>query len=103
MKAIAEAPARLEVETYRRLEQEFVAVAKPEDLRDEDRAVYDQVRAKPYGVCGRCRYGGGCQSCDEDKAWDFACRMTLWHTASEVLRPKAKPRGRPKAKPKAAA
>ena len=37
-----------------------------------------------------------CEACDEEKAWDFACRSTLWHTADEALRPKTKPRGRPK-------
>ena len=93
---IAEAPARLSVEAYVALEEEFIAVAKPEDLRQEDRELYEAVRGTGLGVCARCRLLSGCQSCDEVKAWGFACRNTLWHTASEVLRPKAKPRGRPK-------
>lgn len=93
---IAEAPARLDVEAYVALEDEFIAVAKPEDLREEDRELYEAVRGTGLGVCARCKWQSGCQSCDEVKAWGFACRSTLWHTASEALRPKAKPRGRPK-------
>ena len=93
---IAEAPERLEVEAYRLLEDEFIAVAKPEDLRDEDRELYEAVRGVGLGVCARCKWLSGCPSCDEGKAWGFACRSTLWNTASEAVRPKAKPRGRPK-------
>ena len=96
MQRIAEAPARLETETYRALEDEFIAVAKPEDLRPEDREVYEAVRDSGLGICSRCRWMSGCQSCDEDKAWGFACRSTLWHTAHEAVRPKARPKGRPK-------
>ena len=96
MARIAEAPARLEVEAYVQLEAEFIAVAKPEDLREEDRELYEAVRGSGLGICARCRWLSGCQSCDEVKAWGFACRSTLWHTASEAVRPKAKPRGRPK-------
>ena len=99
---IAEAPVRLEPAAYVALEEEFIAVATVEDLRLQDREKYEEVRGSPLGVCARCRWLSGCQSCDEAKAWAWACRMTLWHTASEALRPKAKPRGRPKAKPKAA-
>ena len=93
---IAEAPARLEREAYVALEEEFIAVAKPEDLREIDKAKYEAVRASGLGLCARCRWQFGCQSCDEEKAWSFACRSTLWHTANEAVRPKAKPRGRPK-------
>ena len=93
---IAEAPARLERAAYLRLEEEFIAVAKVEDLRAEDRVQYEMVRGEGLGVCARCRWVSGCQSCDERKAWGFACRSTLWHSADEALRPKAKPRGRPK-------
>jgi len=93
---IAAAPVRLEREAYVALEEEFIAVAKPEDLRPQDREMYEAVRGSRMGVCARCRWLSGCQSCDEAKAWSFACRSTLWHTASEALRPKAKPRGRPK-------
>ena len=96
MQRIAEAPARLETETYRALEDEFIAVAKPEDLRPEDMEVYEAVRDSGLGICSRCRWMSGCQSCDEDKAWGFACRSTLWHTAHEAVRPKARPKGRPK-------
>ena len=96
MQRIAEAPERLEAEAYRALEAEFIAVAKPEDLRSEDRESYEAVRGTGVGLCARCRWMSGCQSCDEEKAWGFACRSTLWHTAPEDLRPKARPRGRPK-------
>ena len=95
-KKIAEAPARLDPKTYEALEDAFIAVAKPEDLRKQDREAYEAVRGVGLGVCARCRWLSGCQSCDEAKAWSFACRSTLWHTACEALRPKAKPRGRPK-------
>jgi len=93
---VAEAPARLEKEAYLALEDEFIAVAKLEDLRSEDRKFYEGVRAVNVGVCSRCRWVSGCHSCDEVKAWGFACRSTLWNTAHEAVRPKAKPRGRPK-------
>ena len=96
MQRIAEAPARLETEAYRALEDEFIAVAKPEDLRPEDREVYEAVRGSGLGICSRCRWMSGCQSCDEVKAWELAYRSTLWHTAHEDLRPKARPKGRPK-------
>ena len=96
MQRIAEAPARLETKAYEVLEDEFIAVAKPEDLRQEDRDMYEAVRGTGLGLCGRCRWRSGCQSCDEVKAWAFACRSTLWHTAHEAVRPKAKPKGRPK-------
>ena len=96
MQRIAEAPVRLEKEAYQALEDEFTAVAKPEDLRPEDRHIYELVRGTGVGVCSRCNFVTGCQSCDEGKAWDFACRSTLWHTAHEAVRPKAKPKGRPK-------
>ena len=91
-----EAPARLEVAAYQTLEDEFIAVAKLEDLREQDRKLYEAVRSSGVGVCSRCRWQSGCHSCDEEKAWGFACRSTLWNTASEAVRPKAKPRGRPK-------
>lgn len=93
---IAEAPARLEKEAYLGLEDEFIAVAKLEDLRAEDRKFYEEVRAVNVGVCSRCRWVSGCHACDEAKAWGYACRSTLWNTAHEAVRPKAKPRGRPK-------
>ena len=93
---IAEAPARLERKAYLDLEDEFIAVAKPEDLREIDRTKYETVRASGLGLCSRCRWRSGCDSCDEEKAWAFACRSTLWNTAHEAVRPKAKPRGRPK-------
>ena len=93
---LAEAPVRLERQAYLQLEEEFVAVAKPEDLRPEDRLAYEAVKGSVLRVCARCRWVSGCQSCDEDKAWSWACRQTLWHTAHEAVRPKAKPKGRPK-------
>ena len=93
---IAEAPARLESKAYEALEKEFIAVAKPEDLREIDRKKYEAVRASGLGLCSRCKWKSGCDSCDEEKAWGFYCRSTLWHTANEALRPKAKPKGRPK-------
>ena len=96
MQRAAEAPARLEIEEYRVLEDEFVALAKPEDLRPEDRKIYETVRGRGPGLRSRCHYMSGCPSCDEDKAWGSACRSTLWHTVDEAMRPKAKPKGRPK-------
>ena len=96
MQRIAEAPARLGIPAYRALEDEFIAVAKPEELRSEDREIWEAVRGTGFGLCGRCHWMNGCDKCDEDKAWDFACRSTLWHTADEALRPSAKPKGRPK-------
>ena len=95
-KKLAEAPARVEPEAYVALEDQFIAVAKLEDLREEDRKVYEAVKGTGVGVCSRCRWSSGCHSCDEVKAWGFACRSTLWHSADAVVRPKAKPRGRPK-------
>ena len=80
---IAEAPARLEVEAYVQLEDEFIVVAKPGDLREEDRMLYEAVRGAGLGICARCKWLSGCHSCDELKAWGFACRSTLWHTAHE--------------------
>ena len=93
---LAEAGERLQNKTYLDLEDEFVASAKLEDLRPEDRDNYEKVRGSGLGICARCRFLSGCQSCDEHKAWSFACRSTLWHTADLAVRPKAKPRGRPK-------
>ena len=96
MQRIAEAPARLEKKAYRALEGELIAVAKPEDLRPVDRTIYEAARGTGLGICDRCRWWAGCQSCDEVKAWGYACRSTLWHTAHEAVRPKARPKGRPK-------
>ena len=93
---MAEAPKRLQREAYMQLEAEFTAVAKPEDLREQDRLNYEEVKGSVLGVCARCRWVSGCPSCDEAKAWSWACRQTLWHTANEAVRPKAKPKGRPK-------
>ena len=96
MQRIAEAPARLDTVAWRALEDEFIAVAKPEDLRPEDILLYEAVRVTGLGICSRCRWMSGCPSCDDAKAWGHACRTTLWHTANEALRPKARPKGRPK-------
>ena len=93
---IAEAPARLERKAYEALEKEFIAVAKPEDLREIDRKKYEAVKAEGLWICSRCKWMSGCEKCDEFKAWSFYCRSTLWHTANEALRPRAKPKGRPK-------
>ena len=98
MQKIAEAPAMLAEEAYRSLENEFIAVAKPEDLRTEDKEAWEFVKKAGLGFCSRCHWLSGCDRCDERKAWDFACRSTLWHTADETLRPKAKPKGRPQKK-----
>ena len=95
-KLLVEASARMEKEAYRALEDEFSAVAKPEDLRKEDTEMYENVRDEGLSVCGRCRWRFGCEECDEVKAWSFACRATLWNTACEAVRTKAKPKGRPK-------
>ena len=69
-------------------------LAKPEELRSEDREIWEAVKGKGFGLCGRCSWTTGCEKCDEVKAWGYACRSTLWHTADEALRPRAKPRGR---------
>ena len=79
-----------------KLEEEFIRVAKLEDLRPEDRNLYHSCTRA--GVCARCKWMTGCDSCDEEKAWGFACRSTLWHTADAALRPMRKPRGRPKSR-----
>ena len=51
-KKIAEAPVRLERESYLALEDELIAVAKPEDLRLQDREVFEGVKgARPGCVC----------------------------------------------------
>ena len=67
---LAEAPARVEKKAYVALENEFIAVAVLEDLREEDRADYEKVRTINAGICSRCNWERGCQSCDEAKAWD---------------------------------
>ena len=95
-KKVVEAPERLESKAYVALEEQFIAVAQLEDLREEDRKAFEAVRDFGVGVCSRCRWSSGCHSCDEDKAWGFYCRSTLWNLADEAVRPKAKPRGRPK-------
>ena len=92
---IAEAHVRLQQERYVALEEEFINVAEPEDLRLQDRAMFEAAKGLSIGVCARCRYTSGCQSCDEAKAWSYACRSTLWHPASEDMRPKSKPKERP--------
>jgi hypothetical protein len=63
-KKIAEAPERLDTKTYEALEEAFIAVAKLEDLREQDRATYEAVRGVGMGICARCRWSSGCQSCD---------------------------------------
>ena len=96
MQKIAEAPARLDVRDNQALEEEFIAVAHLDDLRVEDKLLFEKVKAFETGVCARCRWETGCLSCDAAKAWAYACRSTLWNTAHEAVRPKAKPKGRPK-------
>ena len=93
---LASGTERLEVQAYVEAEVEFMAVAKAEDLRPEDRAQFEKVKAEGVGICSRCRFRSGCASCDEEKAWEFACRNTLWAAAAEAVRPARKPRGRPK-------
>ena len=41
---LAEAPAILETEAYRQLEDEFIAVANPEDLRLVDRQLWETCK-----------------------------------------------------------
>ena len=96
MQRIAEAPARLGTAAYIAIEDEFIRVAELEDLRPEDRNLYHSCTRA--GVCARCKWMTGCDSCDEEKAWGFACRSPLWHTADEAVRPMRKPRGRPKSR-----
>ena len=95
---LASGTKRLEVQAYVEAEVEFMAVAKAEDLRPEDRAQFEKVKVEGVGICSRCRWISGCASSDEDEAWDFACRNTLWAAAAEAVRPGRKPRSRPKGK-----
>ena len=95
---LAAVPDQLETKAYVEVENEFIAVASVEDLRPEDRKQFEHVKENGLGLCARCKWKSGCLSCDGEKAWAYACRNTLWHTASEGVRPKAKPRGRPKGK-----
>ena len=95
---LAAVPDRLETKAYVEVENEFIAVATVDDLRPEDRKQFEHVKEYGLGLCSRCKWLSGCLSCDGEKAWAYACRNTLWHTASEGVRPKAKPRGRPKGK-----
>ena len=93
--AVAEPEAKLSVEAYRALEDEFLKVAQPDDLRREDFEAYEKVTSVNWSLCARCKWVSGCDRCDEDKAWSFACRSTLWHSANEAQRPAAKPKGTP--------
>lgn len=95
---LAAVPDRLETKAYVEVENEFIAVATVDDLRPEDRKQFEHVKEYGLGLCSRCKWLSGCLSCDGEKAWAYACRNTLWHTASEGVRPKAKPRDRPKGK-----
>ena len=95
---LAAETSRLEAKTYIEVEDEFIAVAAIEDLRPQDRTHYENARGTGLGICSRCRWEYGCQDCEAEKAWGWACRNTLWHEASVSVRPKAKPRGGPKAK-----
>ena len=95
---LASGTERLEVQAYVEAEVEFMAVAKAEDLRPEDRAQFEKVKAEGVGLCSRCRWVSGCASCDGENAWEFACRSTLWAAAAEAVRPGRKPRSRPKGK-----
>ena len=99
MRQIAASDHRLSPQEYEGLEDAFTAVARLEDLRAEDRAAYEKVKATGAGICARCRWSEGCDRCDEYKAWNFACRRTLWENSAEDVRLARKPRGRPKAKP----
>ena len=95
---VADGPVRLDAEAYGELEEKFIALATPEDLRPEDKARFEHVKMNGVGICARCRWQSGCLACDEEKAWSFACRSTLWAVAGEGVRPKAKPKGRPSEK-----
>ena len=95
-KKIAEAPMRLDKKAHIAHEDNFIAVATIEDLRKVDKEQCLRVKEDGLGTCGRCKYFEGCDRCHEGKAWSYACRATLWHTAAEAKRPAAKPRGRPK-------
>ena len=97
-KKVVEAPERLESKAYVALEDQFIAVAQLEDLREKDRKAFEAVRDFGLGLCSRCKWISGCHDCDEEKAWSFYCRSTLWNAADEAVKPKIKPRGRPKKK-----
>ena len=86
---------------YRAIEDEFIKSAKLEDLREPYKQQYNGVRLIGPRVCTKCRWMSGCMACDEDKAWAWACRATLYEAMQVGIRPKAKPKGRPKTKGKA--
>ena len=93
---VAEVPDRLSIAEYRVTEERFEASATIDDLREPYRSNYEHVKMTGAGVCGRCSWTAGCDSCDEAKAWSFACRATLYEAMDTRMRPKAKPKGRPK-------
>ena len=97
MANIATAERRLNATAHIEIEAEFMAVATIEDLREADRNASEKAIYTGHGLCAKCRWMSCCLSCDREKAWNYACRMTLWATADEGLKPKAKPKARPNA------
>ena len=93
---VAEVQERLSIPEYRAIEAEFEAMATVEDLREPYRSNYEEVKMTGAGGCGRCSWTYGCDSCDEAKAWSYACRATLYEATDEKVRPNAKPKGWPK-------
>ena len=89
---------RISKPTYQLLEAAFIAKATVEDLSEEHRRHYEEVKHFGAGTCARCRWGNGCSSCEAIHAWEWACRCTLYEGLEEPVRPKPKPKGRPKAK-----
>ena len=96
LRSIAAATRRYSEEEWKHCEENFTAVASVDELRWDHREKFESVKAKGMGICSRCRWLSGCQSCDVEKAWSWACRQTLWLRISEALKPAAKPKGRPK-------
>ena len=86
---------RISKPTYQLLEAAFIAKATVEDLSEEHRRRYEEVKRFGAGTCSRCRWGNGCMSCEATHAWEWACRCTLYEGIEEPVRPKPKPKGRP--------
>ena len=93
---VAEVPDRLSIAEYRVIEERFEASATVDDLREPYQSSCEHVMMTGAGVCARCHWESGCDSCNEAKAWSFACRATLYEAMDTRMKPKAKPKGRPK-------
>ena len=93
---IAAATSRYSDEEWKHCEESFTVAASVDDLKSIHRDEYERVKAVGIGICSRCRWLSGCQSCDKHKDGSWTCRQTLWSITNEALRPVAKPKGRPR-------